>query len=124
VEFKASGFAVEDIQFVRTVVPELPSDVLASLGDLDESLTLGSLVGTAQLLMEGTYGGWQMRIVKDATGQIVPADSPSYTEQYLVEVAKARGIREMTLKQTAFDGAIAVYAKIISSPLKDTKLSA
>jgi hypothetical protein len=124
VEFKASGFAVEDIQFVRTVVPELPSDVLASLGDLDESLTLGSLVGTAKLLMEGTYGGWQMRIVKEATGQIVPADSPSYTEQYLVEVARARGIREKTLKDAAFDGAISVYAKIISSPLKDTKLSA
>jgi len=125
VEFKAGGVRPEDIQFVRTVVPELPSNVLGSLNDADPSLTLGHFAGTARLVMEGELGGWQIRLVREAGGKLVPADAPSYTKQYLQEVAKAQGGREGTSSEReAFNGAVLVYAKIISTPLRETKLSA
>jgi len=123
VEFKAKGVDVDDIQIVKTVVPELPKDVLGHLNESDPSLTLGHLAGTAQMLIEGATGSWQIRIVREPGGKLVPADQPSYTKQYLREVAKARGAREATMEGESMNGATFVYAKIITTPLKDANLS-
>ena len=125
VEFNARGDRPEDIRIVRTVIPELPSNVLASLNDADPSLTLGYLAaGTARIVMEAKTGGWEVRIVWEAGGKLVPADAPSYTMQYLISIARARGAREKTLEREAYNGAVFVWTKIINTPLREAKFDA
>ena len=84
VQFKASGSRPDDIKIERTVVPELPSDVMERFDSVSSSLTLAHLVETDELVMEGdVMNGWEVRIVKDATtSKLTWAESPSYSDQY------------------------------------------
>ena len=125
VQFKAAGSRPDDIQIVRTLVPELPSDVMERFDSVASSLTLGHLVEMDELVMEGdVMNNWKVRIVKEATtSKLKWAESPSWTEQYLSGVAEAMGGPRNEDHFKFHTGAVNVYAKIATTPLSQAKLS-
>jgi hypothetical protein len=124
VEFSAKGSLPEEIKIERTIVPELPKDVMERFDETDSSLTLGDLVWTNPLVMEGdVMNGWEVRILKDSQSNLTWADSPSYSQQYLSAVASARGYTGSEDHYKFHTGAVNVYAKIITTPLNKAELS-
>ena len=125
VQFKASGSRPDDIKIERTVVPELPSDVMERFDSVSSSLTLAHLVETDQLVMEGdVMNGWEVRIVKDATtSKLTWAESPSYSAQYCGAVAESMGHHGSEDHFKFHTGAVNVYAQIVNTPLSQAKLS-
>ena len=124
VQFKTKGSRPEDIQIVRTIVPELPSDVMERFDSVSSSLTLAHLVETDELVMEGdAMNNWKVRIVKDRTSKLKWAESPSWTEQYLSGVAESMGGPRNEDHYKFHMGAVNVYAQIVNTPLAQAKLS-
>jgi hypothetical protein len=130
VEFKATGFTEADFRIVRTVVPRLPSTVLAELNaSPDPRATLGNLP-FRRLVMEADTPVGPVKLTWDpVTATLSAQDIPHFSKFFCLQVAKAAGVDQNYVTGTdmssgEYVGAVHVYSWIITRPIGQLHFSA
>jgi hypothetical protein len=130
----SSGYNTSGMRIKRTVVPELPSTVLAELNDPNLPKDMGIAWGTLpykRLIMEAGNSNFPARVTYEpATSKALPTESPHYSAMFCTEVAKAHGNQgNTTLPGQRFStlelsGASLLYTWVVTRPLSELHFSA
>ena len=130
VEFAASGFTQSTFRIVRTVVPRLPSTVLAQLNsNTDPHATLSNLP-FRRLVMEANTPVGPVKLMWDpATARLTAADTPHFSKFFCLRVAQTAGVNAnfttgQDMSSGEYTGAVTVYAWIVTQPLGQMHFSA
>ncbi len=123
VELKATSYVLEQMQIIRTVVPELPSTVLAQLN------TQNNFFGTLpyrRLVIEADSPLGPARIVFNTSdGSFDIPISPHFSSAFLREVFKVQtGSLGGKYSSAEFSGAVHILSWILNQPLNRMNFSA
>jgi hypothetical protein len=122
VEFAASDFTPSAFRILRTIVPRLPSRVLAQLNSNTDPQAMLASLPYRRLVMEANTPVGPVKLMWDtATARLTAADIPHFSKFFCLRVAQAAGVNTNTAGQDMstgeYTGAVTVYAWIVSQPL-------
>lgn len=130
VEFAASGYANADFRVIRTVVPRLPSTVLAQLNaNPDPQATLGNLP-RRRIVAEGQTPIGPAKLWWDfATGRVGAEPIPHFSRMFALNVAQAAGNRTNwttggDMSSGELNGTTLFFTWLITQPLNRLHFSA
>lgn len=130
VEFAATGYSNADFRVIRTVVPRLPSTVLAELNaSTDPQATLGNLP-RRRIVAEGNTPIGPVKLWWDfATGRVWAEPIPHFSKMFALNVAQAAGNQtnwttggDMTSGE--LNGTTLFFTWLITQPLSRLHFSA
>lgn len=118
-EIHASNYNEDDIEVIRTIIPELPSDVLAKLNQLSIPV---AILPFNSFIIEGNSPLGPIRVVFKSGRPVMPAITPSFSSEFCERLSKQHGVRG-DRSALRLDGAALLYSWIVTRPMNTMKFN-